>query len=441
MSALCVSVLAAGAGWESAALEQLDAAPAMVVLKRCVDVDDLMASVTTGQWEVAVVAAETPGLDAAAVRHLGNHGASMVVVLGHGSHDALRDRALASGAAAVVAEADLAELPDLVRGVAAHRAEEAGPGRRPATLPGWDPVTGRVDPFEPLDPSTGFRGRTLAVWGPVGAPGRTTVAVTLAGVLAQRGRAVVVVDADPHACVAQHLGVLDQVSGLLAAARMATAGTLRGSAHTVCRALSAQMGVLTGLPRPDRIDEVVAGAVAQVVEEVAGFADVVVDLGSGLEEDGPGDPMFGGANGWNREVLESVDEVVVVGSADPVGTARLARALSELREAGPVPAVTVVVNRTRASLGWSEQEMRDAVSGFVPLRAVHFLPEDRAALDKAMVAGRGPAEWESRFTLGVRALADVVHPDSVTGADGGAPRWARSRGGLRRRTAGTGRRR
>ena len=48
---------------------------------------------------------------------------------------------------------------------------------------------------------------------------------------------------------------------------------------------------------------------------------------------------------------------VVVGSADPVGLSRLARGLVDLREVvGPAP-VHVVVNRMRASLGWSEKEV------------------------------------------------------------------------------------
>ena len=56
----------------------------------------------------------------------------------------------------------------------------------------------------------------MAVWGPTGAPGRTTVAVGLATELASRGRGTLLLDADPYGgAVAQHLGVLDQA--LLAA--------------------------------------------------------------------------------------------------------------------------------------------------------------------------------------------------------------------------------
>ena len=61
----------------------------------------------------------------------------------------------------------------------------------------------------PLDdePPEAEPGRVVVVWGPQGAPGRTTVAAGLAGVLAARGAETVLVDADPYGgAVAQHLG-------------------------------------------------------------------------------------------------------------------------------------------------------------------------------------------------------------------------------------------
>ena len=52
--------------------------------------------------------------------------------------------------------------------------------------------------------------------------------------------------------------------------------------------------------------------------------------------------------------LDAADEIVVVGSADPVGLSRLARGLVELRERTAGAPVRVVVNRMRPTLGWSE---------------------------------------------------------------------------------------
>ena len=57
------------------------------------------------------------------------------------------------------------------------------------------------------------------VWGPTGAPGRTTLAIGLAAELAGSGLPTVLVDADTYgASVAQCLGLLDESSGLATAA-------------------------------------------------------------------------------------------------------------------------------------------------------------------------------------------------------------------------------
>ena len=68
-------------------------------------------------------------------------------------------------------------------------------------------------------------GMVIAVWGPTGAPGRTTVAVTLAVEAALLGVETLLVDADTYGgSVAQALGLLDEAPGLAAAARAANSG-------------------------------------------------------------------------------------------------------------------------------------------------------------------------------------------------------------------------
>ena len=99
--------------------------------------------------------------------------------------------------------------------------------------------------------------------------------------------------------------------------------------------------------------------------------------------------------------LDVADEVLVVGSADPVGLSRLARALVELRDVRRRRPRHVVVNRMRPTLGWSEQDVVGWSRGSPRLGRLHFLPEDRAAVDRALVAG---ARW-SRRGLADRARA------------------------------------
>ena len=100
--------------------------------------------------------------------------------------------------------------------------------------------------------------------------------------------------------------------------------------------------------------------------------------------------------------------MVVVGSAEPTGLARLARTLVELRDSTHVP-VTVVVNRMRDSLGWSRRDITGMVEGYLRPTGVHFLPEDRPATDRALVAGRSVVELgDSQLRRGLVDLHDAV---------------------------------
>jgi hypothetical protein len=233
--------------------------------------------------------------------------------------------------------------------------------------------------------------------------------------------------------VAQQLGILDEVSGVLAAARATAGGALPERFGSVQRTVGPHLGVVTGLPRPDRWVEVRSGVVEHLVEVGRDHGHVVVDTGFSLEQDPASD--FGSRPGRNQMTLgalEVADEVVVVGSADPVGLSRLARGLVELRDLTGGAPVRVVVNRMRPTLGWSEKDIAGMVEGFTRLTGLHFLPDDRAAVDRALVAGRTVVEsGDSALGRGVGEVVDVLLPDTARAAPAGR---------IRRRTTGRGRR-
>jgi hypothetical protein len=130
--------------------------------------------------------------------------------------------------------------------------------------------------------------------------------------------------------------------------------------------------------------------------------------------------------------------LLVVGSADPVGLARLVRGLGELREAVPDSRVRVVVNRMRSSLGWSEAEVTGTVEGYVAPAGIHYLPDDRQTVDRALVGGRTLVEvGDSSLRRAISHLVDALAPAAPPGRPG--RRGARRR--VRQRTAGRGRRR
>ncbi|GAA5147196.1 hypothetical protein GCM10023340_19240 [Nocardioides marinquilinus] len=413
---IVVLVVASGAPWESRALEALGEHAGTVVLKRCVDVDDLLAAATSGQAQAAVVGLEARGLDVAAVDLLRQHGVQPVAVVADDDADAGRVRASRIGIATVVRVSGIDRLGDAV--VDAERATPPPAGPAAPTLPPLPPLppsarptrpwpTSPPAPAEPPSPTAG--GRVLAVWGPAGAPGRSTVAAAIAAERARHGERVVLVDADPYGgSLAQQLGVMDEVSGLLAAARLSTSGHLEERFASVQRGLDQHLSVVTGLPRPDRWSEVRAGTVEHLLEVGRTHGQVVVDTGFSLESDAAADLGRPSRNQLTLGALEVADDVVVVGGADPVGLSRLARGLVDLREAvGSVP-VHVVVNRMRPSLGWSEKDIAGMVAGFGRLAGLHFLPDDRAAVDRALVAGRTLLEaGDSPLTKAVAAL--VAH--------------------------------
>ena len=395
-----VLVLGAGAAWESAVVSLLADRSDIVVLKRCVDVDELLASATAGQAEVAVVGLDAPGLDQAAVDLLQRHQVRPVAVVASGAtEDSARLRAARIGIASLVAEDRLEELADAIL-----HPEDAT-------------VTVTPDPVDPPSVPSSTGGRVVVVWGPAGAPGRTTVATSVAAELARRGRRTTLVDADPYGgAVAQQLGVLDEVSGLLAAARLATSGELEGRVGSVQRALNDHLTVVSGLPRPDRWAEVRSGTIEHLLEVAREHGDVVVDTGFSLEEDPAGE--FGSRpprNSLTLGALSVADDLVVVGSADPVGLSRLARGLVELRELVAGAPVRVVVNRMRPSLGWSQRDIEGMVEGFARLTGLHFLPDDRPAADRAAVAGRAVTDDpESPLARALSALVDALAPATVS---------------------------
>lgn len=402
-SRVATLVAASGAGWESGAVATLaDPGSGVVLLKRCLDLADLLAAASTGAAQVAVVAAHLAGLDADSVDRLGSSGVRVVVV---GAGPAEADRLARIGVAEVLDE------PEPARLAAAIRSAAAGEARVVAR----EAPTAEVGPAIPVG-GPGSPGRLVAVWGPTGGPGRTTVALGLAAEAARRGHRTLLLDSDPYGgAVAQHLAVLEEVSGLLAAVRQANTGQLTPARLAgVARQVGPGLRVLTGLPRPDRWAEVRRPAFEELLTQ-ARHTDplVVVDAGSGLDP-GSSDPFANtvGRDDTTVAAVTEADDVVLVASADPVGLARLARSVVDLQQLRPGGPAYVVVNRWRAGLGWSAEDVTDMVRRLSPTSRVHFLPDDRAAADRALVTGRTLAEsGESGLRRAVTAWVDVVLAD------------------------------
>lgn len=351
------------------------------VTRRCADLTELLGVAEAGLGRVAVLPADLDGLDREAVDALRRAGVR-VVGLADADRPWRAERLHALGVDLVVEppgdDASAADVIDRVLGVL-----EAGPAS--------------PDPVEPAE-ATGAaspRGRLAAVWGPTGAPGRTTVAVNLAAELAAAGRSCVLADADTYGgSVAQVVGLLDEAPGLAAAARAAGQGAL--DVRTLGRlapVVTERLRVLSGISRADRWPELPGPSLDVVWEVSRTLAQwTVVDCGFCLEEDEvlSYDTRAPRRNAATTSALAAADVVVVVGAADPVGIHRLVRGLGDLAELVPGTPRTVVVNRVRASVAGAHPQdaVRDALARYAGVASATLLPDDRAAVDAALLEAR-----------------------------------------------------
>lgn len=273
------------------------------------------------------------------------------------------------------------------------------------------------------------RSTIIAVWGPTGAPGRTTVAVNVAAEIASRGQQVLLVDADTYGgCVAQTLGLLDEAPGVAAACRAADQGALDLPALARLAPFAMPgLRVLTGLPKAERWPELRAGALERVLDLGRGLAPIViVDCGFCLEDDEElsYDTAAPRRNEATLTALAQADTVLAIGGADPVALQRFVRALQELGSV-PSPPPVPVVNRVRSSAVGPRPEDRIAESlrRFAGLDGLHFVPHDGAVVDAALLAGRSVVEHapESSLRASYAALATEVAP------------WTGTRSGMGRR--------
>ena len=393
-----VLVLLGPSPWEGPLVAGL-AHPAsrVVIARRCLDTADLVASAAAGLGDVAIVGAEAPRLDADVLGRLRGHGIGVVGVVAAGDDDGAR-RLERWGARSVVA-VDRDDLGAAVRALASAVAA-AGPDATP------EPGQVRED--------VAADGRVVAVWGPAGAPGRTSVSVAIADEAARSGLAVLLVDADTWApSVSVVLGLVDDGAGIASACRRALGGGLDvDSLAALCREVRPGFLVLPGLPRAGRWTEVRGAALTDVLLVARSLVDlVVVDCGFSLEADEElvFDTEAPRRNAAAFSALEGADVVVAVGSADPVGLVRIVGGLSDLTDAVPGADVRVVATRLRESLVGrrGRASVAEALHRHAGVQHVWCIPDDRAAYDAALRGGSTLAEVASASParLALRGLA------------------------------------
>ena len=440
---MTVPVLTAAAGgrWEALWLEAATGDAPVTIARRCVDVVDLLALAAAGHGRVALVASSLRRFDVDAVDRLTAAGVVAVAVVPRGAEEAERGmRAL--GVEFVVP--DDAEPPVVWSVIleAVRSSELAGQTRRgfadpwlstsPATAGpdagakaraasggagGHGSGAGEMDVGSTEPPEPGI---VIAVWGPTGAPGRTTVALSLADEVARLGASALLIDADVYGgTVAPAIGFLDESPGLAAACRTAGRARLDATALAqLCWQARPRLRVLTGIPMAARWPDLRTSAIPGVLAAARALARcTVVDCGFSVEadEEVSYDSLAPRRNGTTLAVLDDADVVLAVGSADPIGLQRLIRGLSELRDAEVRTTARVVLNKVRrgAVPGDPAGELTGALARFTDHSPAALLPFDLDAVDAAVANGRFIAEVKPNSPLrkAIRQLAvDVAAP-------------------------------
>jgi MinD-like ATPase involved in chromosome partitioning or flagellar assembly len=473
---MAVPVLTAvtGAAWEAELVSELDRTDhGVTVVRRCVDLAELLSTAAAGTARAALLSADLRRLDREAISRLVATGVAVVGVVDPGdgeaeqrlrklglSHVLCADAGVARISAAVVTavaqmresqaresqarhgllggtQTPLTGSPQTVHpqgwaaGMGDMQTRDAMSLADPrAALPDLPDLDGSIPP----PPVAAGPGRVVAVWGPTGAPGRSTVAVGIADEAARQGVPTLLIDADAYGgVIAQLLGLLDESPGLAAACRAAGNGQLDlvGLAR-LAWTVQPMLRVLTGIVRAERWTELRPSSLDVVLAQARHLARLIVaDCGFSLERDEEVafDTVAPRRNGATLALLSAADTVVCVGGADPVALQRLIRAVGEVRELLPGRTPLVVVNRVRKVVvpGVPRQEIAAALARYVGVTDVVFLPQDTAAVDAALGTGRTLAEVAPNSTLRAE-LAELAR--RLAGATGtGAPRGRRRVGG------------
>ena len=313
---LRVVTLVGSVARETELAAELAADPSFELAFRCHDRVELLASLRAGGVEAVVSVGVAAWVDYQCTEEARSGGVRLY------------------GLAADPVEADLLEVVgfEVVRDLT-HLRE--------LHLPASPPQTSRVAPSS--------SGKLIGLWGPKGAPGRTTIAMELATVLARSEPSTLLIDADPYGGdVAQLFGVTEELAGLVSICRSGARGELRDDAWIQqLRRVEGGPVLLPGLLRPQLWTEVSQFGWAELMSAVrTHFSNTVVDVGFCVEasraaHEGPG------RNDVAISTLEEADRIVAVLRADPVGIRSFLWALTDHRELLDGDRIAVVANRVR----------------------------------------------------------------------------------------------
>jgi len=246
---------------------------------------------------------------------------------------------------------------------------------------------------------TSLTGKAIAITGPHGSTGKSTVAINMAALLVAEKRKVFLIDADVlGSSLANQLLLAELPAGLAGAIRIASQN--RFDLEQLQR-LSVQTAKsnITLLPGSTKLagQENLAVELAKIVETAkANFDFVILDLPSLSFQD----------QDFASQLALLADEVFIVALADPVGIFRLLALQKQLQGLSLEP--KLVINRVRNSvIAQAKKEITETLLRLGQLEIAGFLPEDQGQLDQALKLGV-PVSASSRSSAFRQGLSLIV---------------------------------
>lgn len=251
----------------------------------------------------------------------------------------------------------------------------------------------------------------IAVSGPHGSTGKTTVAINLALELAAGRERVLLIDGDLRAsAIANHFLLSDLPAGLPGAIRIASQNRfdldqLERLSVEVKRSRLVIMPGFSAAPEQEVSFDALRG-ILQVAKQ--SFSYTVIDLGSIST-------ASSSAESFTEAVYTAADRRLFVCLADPIGIFRLLATEQKLMEVSPDS--LLIVNRVRNSvIASARREIAITLGRLSQLEVACFLPDDAQQIDQAMRTGI-PAISLSRGGAFRQALTGFARSE-ISGARG-----------------------
>lgn len=237
----------------------------------------------------------------------------------------------------------------------------------------------------PHDAGTRSDGKLVAVWGPKGAPGRSTIAIEVAWALSTSGTGAAIVDGDlSGGDIAQMLAVVDEIPTVVWASQVAAEGASEVGTTVSHFRRAGNLGpvVVPGVSRPELWGLVSPFGWNRFLDlMLEAFDHVVVDIGAGIDGD---DSVEEDRHSVAQRTLSKADHVLAVCRADPVGIKNFLWAAETLKSLVDIDDVLVIVNRVS---GRDAAEIAYILKKHLGKRAFVSIPERGPDVRTAVARG------------------------------------------------------